>query len=260
MEDKEEFKTEYALIDIANGHMQLIIDYIQLAKENFGDKLQLMVGNVANPYTYTELSNAGTQAVRCGIGNGGGCLTTQQTGIGYPMASLIHECYLQKEKLTNPAKIVADGGFKKYSDIIKSLGLGADYCMLGSIFNKALESAGDTYTANVKNDGWTELGEKVNQYDMITKDVFKAGAKFYKKFRGMSTKAVQKQLGNQEIKTAEGITKMQPVEYTLSGWVENFEHYLRTAMSYTGKHTLEEFIGKVDFNMITQNSFNRFNK
>jgi hypothetical protein len=32
---------------------------------------------------------------------------------------------------------IADGGFKKYSDIIKSLCLGSDYVMLGSILSKS---------------------------------------------------------------------------------------------------------------------------
>ena len=53
-----------------------------------------------------------------------GCLTTQQTGVGYPMASLIELTKGIADTLSNPAKIVADGGFKKYADIIKALALG----------------------------------------------------------------------------------------------------------------------------------------
>ena len=60
--------------------------------------------------------------------------------------------------------------------------------------------------------------------------------------------------------TSEGVTRMNPVEYTIEGWVENFKSYLASAMSYTGTSTLEEYIGEVDLVRITQSSFNRFNK
>ncbi len=63
-----------------------------------------------------------------------GALTSKNVGVGYPMASLIKECYDISCILDKPAKIVADGGMKNYSDIIKALGLGADMVMLGSIF------------------------------------------------------------------------------------------------------------------------------
>jgi len=189
-----------------------------------------------------------------------GCLTTEQTGIGYPMASLVKECCDIACTLDNPAKIVADGGFKKYSDIIKALGLGADYVMLGSIFNKALESCADTYKANIKHDGWTEPGEIIDQYDETTKFMFNNGTQFFKKFRGMSTKGAQRALGNTVLKTSEGITRMNPVEYTLGGWIENFTHYLSSHMSYVDKDNLKNFIGNYKYNLITQNAFKRFNK
>lgn len=251
---------KFILIDIANGHMQSLVDAVKKAKEKFKDDIVIMAGNVAHPRAYKILSEAGADYVRIGIGNGNGCLTTQQTGIGYPMGSLIRECYEASCSLQKPAKIVADGGFKKYADIIKALALGADYVMLGSIFNKALESAGETYAANIKHEGWTQPGELVDQYSKITKRDFESGTKFYKKFRGMSTKEVQKSLGNTNLKTSEGITKMQPVEYTLEGWIENFSHYLSSAMSYCNKKELSYFIGNVHYNLITQNAYNRFNK
>ena len=250
----------YALIDIANGHMDIVKELVEESKKKYGRTLVLMVGNCANPMTFLSLAQAGADYVRMGIGNGAGCLTTVQTGVGYPMASLIHEtAKIQKERNLE-TKIVADGGFKKYADIIKALALGADYVMLGSIFNKALESCGETYEENKKYNSWTEPGEKVDQYSKDISIQFNSGKKFFKKFRGMSTKEVQKSLGKTELKTSEGITKMQPVEYTLESWVENFRDYLRSAMSYTDCTTIGEFIGKVKFNMITKNSLERFNK
>ena len=247
------------LVDVANGHMRKLYDLTKKMKEKHPD-ITLMIGNIANPQTYRLYSELGVGYIRLGIGNGGGCITTEQTGIGYPMASLIKECHNIACILDNPAKIVADGGFKKYSDIIKALGLGADYVMLGSILNKALESCADTYKANIKHDNWTEPGELINQYDEDIQFMFKNGTKFFKKFRGMSTKEAQQALGNEVLKTSEGITRMNQVEYTLSGWVENFKHYLSSHMSYVNKTNLKEFIGEDEYILITQNAFKRFNK
>jgi thiamine monophosphate synthase len=247
-------------IDIANGHMQRLMDAVIKAREKFDDQLILMVGNVANPHTYIELSRAGADFVRVGVGNGSGCSTSVHTGIGYPLASLIHDIHMEKENHSMKfAKVVADGGIKKYADIIKVLALGADYVMCGGIFNKALESAGNTFAANKKFEGYTVPGDQVDQYSDEVKTAFRMGSLFYKKFRGMSTKEVQAHLGN-ELRSSEGVTRMIQVEYTLAGWVENFKDYLSSAMSYTDCNDLAGFIGKPHWNLITQNSLNRFNK
>jgi IMP dehydrogenase/GMP reductase len=247
-----------ALIDIANGHMLDLYEAAKKAKIMYGEDMCLMVGNVANPDTFHKYCEIGVDMVRIGIGNGGGCLTTVQTGVGYPMASLIKECYdIQKKKFLigvySPykTKIVADGGFKKYADIIKALALGADYVMLGSMFNKCLESAGETFDNH---------DEKINQYHEDAKKCFHAEIPLFKVFRGMSTKEVQKAWGKEDLTTSEGVVRRHQVEYTLDGWVKNFEDYLKSAMSYTGKKELHHFVGGVNINMISQNSFRRFDK
>jgi IMP dehydrogenase len=243
---------EFILIDIANGHMKKLLDTVKTAKEIYGDHIALMVGNVANPYTFHEYCKVGVDYIRIGIGNGNGCLTTVQTGVGYPMASLIEQCNnIRLDYNYTRIKIVADGGFKKYSDIIKALALGTDYVMLGSIFNKSLESAGETTN---------RYGDVVDQYSDIIKNMFLSDSEYFKTFRGMSTKEVQQTWGKESLTTSEGVVKKHKVEYTLEGWVKNFEDYLRSAMSYTGKRELHRFIGGVNINLITLNSFKRFDK
>lgn len=250
----------FICIDIANGHMRKMLEVVARVKLKYDRRLIVMVGNVAHPETFFELSAAGADYVRIGIGNGSGCSTSVHTGIGYPLASLIHDISTRKgQKKGGFAKIVADGGIKKYADIIKALALGADYVMCGGIFNKALESAGHTYAANKKFEGYTVPGDQVDQYSEEVGTAFKMGSLFYKKFRGMSTKEVQAHLGN-EIRSSEGVTRMIQVEYTLAGWVDNFKDYLSSAMSYTDSKDLNGFIGKPEWQLITQNSLNRFNK
>jgi IMP dehydrogenase/GMP reductase len=248
----------YILIDVANGHMVELYESAKKAKIMYGNDMCLMVGNVANPDTFFKYCEIGVDMVRIGIGNGNGCLTTVQTGVGYPMASLIKQCHDIKNKkhLVGKAapyetKIVADGGFKKYSDIIKGLALGADYIMLGSILNKCLESAGETTKEN---------GEIINQFSEEARKMFHVEIPLYKTFRGMSTKEVQKSWGKLDLTTSEGVVRTNKVEYTLEGWVKNFEDYLKSAMSYTGKKELRDFIGGVNYNHISQNSFRRFDK
>lgn len=241
------------LIDVANGHMMKLYETSKMIKEKFGDSVELMIGNIANPDTYREYCKIGVDYIRVGIGGGSACTTSANVSIHYPMGSLISECAQIKKEFDNPTKIIADGGFKNFSDIIKALALGADYVMLGGVFNKSLESCGETFLKDTQ--------EQYYEVDMDRAKVsFEAGISVYKYYRGMSTKEVQKSWNKHELKTGEGITKYNKVEYTLPGWCENFTDYLKSAMSYTNSRNLKEFIGEVRYEMITQNSFNRFNK
>lgn len=162
-------------IDIANGHMKCLYDKCIEAKKTareHGINLTIMTGNIANAETYRlicRLANylyededgktkqeCAIDYIRVGIGGGHGCITTSNTSIHYPQASLINECKQEKIKYeTRNNKhgkapyIVADGGIRNYDHVIKALALGADYVMIGSVFAQCIESAGEKTNKNL---------------------------------------------------------------------------------------------------------------
>ena len=75
-------------------------------------------------------------------------------------------------------------------------------------------------------------------------ELYDKGAQLYTRFYGMASADGQIAINHKKTKTAEGITKMLPVEYKLHKWVENMQDYLRSAMSYCGSFKLDEFIGR----------------
>lgn len=207
-EEEKTDKTWRVLIDIANGHMEKIYHLVEKAKRLH--KIEVMIGNIANPQTYYECCQFGIDYVRVGIGAGAGCITSSNTAIHYPMASLIYKCWEIKDRANCKTKIIADGGIRNYSDVIKALALGADYVMIGSLFAQLKESAA------VKNNG----------------TVF---------FYGMASAQGQCDISGGKTKTSEGIAKSLPVIGTVQGWVENMIAYLRSAMSYCNIKYVEDF-------------------
>ncbi len=217
----------HVLIDIANGSMQEEIDLGKALKKKFGDGIVLMGGNIGNPQTYLLYDAAEFDFLRCGVGSGAGCLTSTSTAIHFPYASLISEISEMKYRYHSHCKIIADGGMGWYSDIIKSLALGADYVMCGRLFAQAAKTA-------------EELGSELI-------------------YHGMSTKEAQKAMGNTNLKTAEGKSLGIKKEYTLSGWTENFDSYLRSAMSYCDSRSLQEFREKAVCQVISPNASSQIN-
>lgn len=214
--------TQRILIDIANGTMEDEVEMGKKLRKRFGEGLYLMGGNIGHPLTYLLYDQAGFDYVRVGIGDGAGCLTSKQLGVSYPYASLISDISEYKNRYHSHCKIIADGGMDSYSDIIKCLALGADYVMCGKLFAQAALE-----------------GEEI-------------GTEFT--YRGMSTKSAQKDMGKTVLKTAEGRIIQLKKEYTLSGWVENFDSYIRSAMSYCDSRSLTEFREKAICQVISPNS------
>lgn len=262
-------------VDIANGHMLRLYDICERAKRESiarGYELVIMTGNIANAETYNyicwcnktmqeELGINTVDYIRCGIGAGSGCITASNVSTFYPMASLIDKvkCVKDNEHIKNNEDyaplIIADGGIRNYSDVIKALALGADYVMIGSLFAKCVESCGKKIR---RFDEFGSYYEYNNNEEAI--EDFNNGVKMMTKFYGMASAAGQIAISGTKTKTAEGITKYVDVEFKLSKWCENMAAYIRSAMSYCNCFTLEEFIGNVDLIVNSISAINSVNK
>lgn len=237
------------LIDIANGHMLKLFEAVRAVKDLYGSSLEIMIGNIANPLTYKEVYRCGADYVRCSIGSGSCCITASNTAVTYPQASLIDEIYKIKKEIYRESngqlkwkdlpKIIADGGIRNYSDIIKALVLGADYVMIGGLFGKMLESAASKEYS---------YGEGSKLLNITSSEVEWRNGSFWHNGRevsicslmyGMASKKGKEDLGLAK-GTAEGIEKTVKIEYTMKGWTDNFTDYLRSAMSYTNSKELDD--------------------
>lgn len=281
------------LVDIANGHVARLYELVRTSKKIYGDGIQVMVGNIANPETYKACVESKVDYVRCSVGTGNFCITSSNTAIGYPIASLISEIAeiknefidkgIDRSKLT---KIIADGGIRNYSDVIKAIALGADYAMIGSLFVRMIESSAvkvmksDIASAkkqiilkfpierykNLKYEDGCWYGEYTDDFIAKLQEMGRKpdggqrpiGEVFAKGY-GMASKAGQIAMKGKKVHTSEGIEKTLPVIYTMSAWVENMTDYLRSAMSYTNSRTLDE-LREVQVVLISQNTYNSINK
>ena len=290
-EETYKSNTFYVCVDIANGHMKSLYDACIKAKEiadKYGYEIIIMTGNVAKPATYEWICEHANY-VKNIDGN-----KYLETAIDYIRATLIDECYQIKKTFQNSfvrnfPKIIADGGIKDFRDVNKALALGADYVMIGSLLSQCLESAGEKYDEQNKI-------INLNNFKSLVPDVEQNGTVYFKgyytddyinelmqnihydyneflehykgvqkielkvKFFGMASKDGQISMYGKKIKTAEGKTKILPVKYTLSGWVENLIHFMKTAMSYNDCKDIKYFIGETELIVNSISAINSVNK
>lgn len=264
-------KTVYVCIDIAQGTMNRLYKICKTLKRKYGNQMIIMTGNVANPDAYMYYADAGIDYMRLSIGSGSRCTTSCNVGIHYPMATLIDETRMKRERWEElherkaPTKIVVDGGISHFDEIQKCLALGADLVMSGNIFARAWEACGeigymhpdnlnmtDAIPKSVYNSKIDALEETLKwmiqdyekyktEISQITESLTKMRKrKPYREYYGMSTKRAQKETGGNGTTTSEGISRPIPIEYNIAKWADNMKSYLISVMSYTNSRNLED--------------------
>jgi IMP dehydrogenase/GMP reductase len=208
---------ENFLLDVANGYSETTQKYLTEFTRSLKPR-RMMAGNIHTATGFAILEHAMQNEetehyVRVGIGNGAACLTTKEaTGFGRGQISEILECCEYKREVSSHCRIIADGGIKTAADAAKAFGAGADFVMMGSYFARAEEAE-----THVIGDG-TYWG-------------------------GASTK--QQELYGGVRRHAEGtVLKISDTLLPLSDLVDNLWMSLASAVSYSGKPTLSDFIGE----------------
>lgn len=203
-------------LDIAHGDHLLMRNALEKLREEYGESIHLMAGNVASRDAYERLSDWGADSIRVGIGGGSICSTRIQTGHGCPTFQSILDCSQSDRDTT----IIADGGIKTSGDIIKALAVGADFVILGSILAGTIETPGELFEG-------------------------KRGKK-YKVYRGMASKEAQKDWRGAH-SSNEGVSTTVPYKGPVAEVLEDLENGIRSGLSYSGSRTIFGLQFKAEF-------------
>jgi IMP dehydrogenase len=215
------------VVDIAHGHSRVMERALEAIRGKFG-AVELVAGNVATAEGTRFLRDRGANAVKVGIGPGGGCTTRLTTSFGIPQAEAIVECRLAAG---DDVPIIADGGIRRDGSIAEALLFGGDTVMLGSAFAGTTEAPGEIVLKSVL----------VPESQRIVKVPFKV-------FRGMaSLAAIRDRLDLEEADVqeleaigAEGLEVSAPARGSARTVVHDMLKHLCSAVSYGGASSLRE--------------------
>lgn len=128
------------VIDIAHGHSVVMDRAIAEVRRRF-PHVELIAGNVGTADGAKFLLDRGVDAIKVGIGPGGGCTTRMTTSFGVPQAQALVECRAGVADTGVP--IIADGGIRRHGALALALLFGGDTAMLGSAFAGTAEAPGE---------------------------------------------------------------------------------------------------------------------
>jgi IMP dehydrogenase len=130
---------DFLVVDTSHGHAQSVLDMVAEVKANV--TVDVIGGNVATRAGAQALIDAGSDAVKVGVGPGSICTTRVVAGVGVPQVSAIYEA----ARAARPAGIpvIGDGGLQYSGDIAKAIAAGADTVMLGGLLAGCEEAPGE---------------------------------------------------------------------------------------------------------------------
>ncbi len=211
LSERKNLYSIWVCFDTANGFSSMMEDAINWYNSKFNGYITV-AGNVASKEGYLFLSELGVEIVRVGIGGGSACSTSIAAGIGGGLISVLDE--IRDVKKNSNSLVMADGGIRYSGDVVKSLALGADLCMLGRLFAGFDESPGAIIKA--------------------------IDGKKYKLFRGLASESASEILGKSK-HAVEGIESLVEYKGTIDDFIQEFLYGIRSGLSYCNCRTIDEF-------------------
>jgi IMP dehydrogenase len=215
------------VIDIAHGHSMVMERAIEHVRKQVGG-IPLVAGNVATAEGALFLAERGVDAIKIGIGPGGGCTTRLTTNFGVPQVEALVRCRMA---VGDRVPLIADGGVKRDGALALALLFGGDTVMLGSAFAGTEETPGEIVLKPVV----------VPESQKVVRVPFKV-------FRGMaSVGAVRDRIDLEDATPreldaigAEGLEVSVPARGSVRAIVRDMLRHLCSAISYGGAASLQE--------------------
>lgn len=135
----EASKVDFVVLDTAHGDAKSVADAVTAIRKKFN--VPVIGGNAATAEATRRLIDAGSDAVKVGVGPGSICTTRIVAGIGVPQFSAVSWCAEEADKSNIP--VIADGGIKFSGDIPKAIAAGASSIMVGNLFAGLKEAPGN---------------------------------------------------------------------------------------------------------------------
>lgn len=227
------FKIDKLCIDIANGYIPKLTDFVKEVRDKF-PHLLLMVGNVVTGDMTQDLILSGADIVKVGIGPGSVCTTRKLTGVGRPQLSAILECSDAAHGVNG--LVCADGGCTCAGDVAKAYGAGADFVMLGGMFAGTDEAAGELIEKII------QTNEVINTNDDTQAPILLQKVEKYKQFYGMSSQLAQeKHFGGMACyRASEGKVVNVAYKGSVESVIQEILGGVRSTMSYIGARRLKD--------------------